>query len=40
MGDDVQTLISKHGLQRAICDHLACMTDRFVVLEHDRLLGK
>ena len=40
MGDDVQTLISKHGLQRAICDHLACMTDRFIVLEHDRLLGK
>ena len=40
MGDDMQTLISKHGLQRAICDHLACMTDRFVVLEHDRLLGK
>ena len=40
MGDDMQTLISKHGLQRAICDHLACMTDRFIVLEHDRLLGK
>ena len=40
MGDDMQALISRHGLQRAICDHLACMTDRFVVLEHDRLLGK
>ena len=40
MGGDMQTLISRHGLQRAICDHLACMTDRFVVLEHDRLLGK
>jgi len=40
MGDDMQALISRHGLQRAICDHLACMTDRFVVLEHERLLGK
>ena len=40
MGEDMQALISRHGLQRAICDHLACMTDRFVVLEHDRLLGK
>ena len=40
MGGHVQSLIPSHGLQRAICDHLACMTDRFVVLEHDRLLGK
>ena len=40
MGGDMQALISQHGLQRTICDHLACMTDRFVVLEHDRLLGK
>ncbi len=40
MGGHVQSLISSHGLQRAICDHLACMTDRFVVLEHDRLIGK
>ena len=40
MGDDMQALISRHGLQRAICDHLACMTDRFVVLEHERLLRK
>jgi dGTPase len=40
MGDDMQAVISRHGLQRAICDHLACMTDRFVVLEHERLLGK
>ena len=40
MGDDMQAVISRHGLQRAICDHLACMTDRFVVLEHERLLRK
>ena len=40
MGEFVQSLIPRHGLQRAICDHLACMTDRFVVLEHKRLLGE
>ncbi len=40
MGEFVQSLIPGHGLQRAICDHLACMTDRFVILEHERLLGK
>jgi dGTPase len=40
MGEFVQSLIPEHGLQRAICDHLACMTDRFVILEHGRLLGK
>jgi len=40
MGDFVQSLIPEYGLQRAICDHLACMTDRFVVLEHKRLLGE
>lgn len=40
MGEFVQSLIPVHGLQRAICDHLACMTDRFVILEHERLLGK
>jgi len=40
MGTDMQALITRHGLQRTICDHLACMTDRFVVVEHGRLLGK
>ena len=27
------------GLQRAVCDYLAGMTDRFAQLEFDRLLG-
>ena len=40
MGEFVQSLIPEHGLQRSICDHLACMTDRFVILEHERLLRK
>ena len=40
MGEFVQSLIPEHGLQRSICDHLACMTDRFVILEHGRLLRK
>ena len=39
MGGHIQSLIPGHGLQRAICDRLACMTDRFAIQEHGRLLG-
>jgi dGTP triphosphohydrolase len=39
MGKNIQSLIPKYGLQRAVCDHLACMTDRFAILEHERLFG-
>ena len=28
------------GLYRAVCDYLAGMTDRYVVLEHQRLFGE
>lgn len=27
------------GLHRAVCDHVASMTDRFLILEHQRLFG-
>jgi dGTPase len=30
----------KVGLRRAICDYLAGMTDRYVMIEHQRLLGR
>ena len=38
MGSLAQSMIPEHGLERSICDHLACMTDRTVILEHQRLL--
>jgi dGTPase len=31
--------IRKEGLHRAVCDYLAGMTDRYAVLEHQRLFG-
>ena len=38
MGSLAQSMIPEHGLERSICDHLACMTDRTVIREHQRLL--
>ena len=32
--------IRKTGLHRAVCDYLAGMTDRYVVLEYERIFGK
>ena len=31
--------IAREGLHRAICDYLSGMTDRYAVLEHQRLFG-
>jgi dGTPase len=28
------------GIQRAVCDYLAGMTDRFAQSEHERLVGE
>ncbi len=38
MDSFAQSMISEYGLERSICDHLACMTDRTVILEHERLI--
>ena len=38
MGSFAQSMINEHGLERTICDHLACMTDRTVILEYERLI--
>ena len=31
--------IRKDGLHRAVCDYLAGMTDRYAIMEHQRLFG-
>jgi len=31
--------IRKEGLHRAVCDYLAGMTDRYAIMEHQRLFG-
>jgi len=31
--------IGKNGLHRAVCDHIASMTDRYVMREYDRIFG-
>ncbi|MCC7118861.1 MAG: deoxyguanosinetriphosphate triphosphohydrolase [Anaerolineales bacterium] len=37
--DRVQTLTEKHGLERAICDYIAGMTDRYAIEEHQKLFN-
>jgi dGTP triphosphohydrolase len=38
IGDQSRKRARKIGWPRAICDYLAGMTDRYVMLEHRRLL--
>lgn len=40
IGDSARKRIKKIGLHRAVCDYLAGMTDRYVMLESQRVLGK
>ena len=40
IGDSSRRRLKKTGLHRAICDYLAGMTDRYVMLECERLFGK
>ena len=40
IGDSARKRLKKTGLHRAVCDYLAGMTDRYVMLESQRLLGK
>jgi dGTPase len=37
--DHVQRLINKRGLERTICDHIAGMTDRYAIEEHEKLFN-
>ena len=40
IGGQARRRVCKAGLHRAVCDYLAGMTDRYVLLEHDRLFGE
>jgi dGTPase len=39
MGEIARKRIRRSGRHRAVCDYLAGMTDRYLILEHDRLFG-
>ncbi len=39
LGTQSRQRLRKAGKQRAICDYLAGMTDRYLVIEHERLVG-
>jgi dGTPase len=39
IGTQSRKRIKKIGLHRAVCDYIAGMTDRYVIQEHNRLLG-
>ena len=39
LGPFAESMIAEHGLERSICDHLACMSDHTVISEHERLLN-
>jgi dGTPase len=39
LGGNSRKSIKKIGLHRAVCDYLAGMTDRYVLIEHDRIFG-
>jgi dGTPase len=40
IGESAQKRVKKIGLQRAVCDYLAGMTDRYVMLEYQRIFGE
>ena len=40
IGESSRRRIKKTGLHRAVCDYIAGMTDRYVMLESERLFGK
>ena len=40
IGESTQRRLKQTGLHRAVCDYLAGMTDRYVLLESQRLFGK
>jgi dGTPase len=39
VGEQARKRARKAGWHRAVCDYLAGMTDRYAILEHQRLLG-
>src|SRR5207249_2305010 len=39
MGDQARKRLRRDGRQRAVCDYLAGMTDRYALLEYQRLFA-
>jgi dGTPase len=39
LGRGSRARIAEEGLQRTACDHVASMTDRFLIQEYERLFG-
>jgi dGTPase len=39
IGEGAQKRVEKSGLHRAVCDYIAGMTDRYVMIEHQRIFG-
>jgi len=39
IGEQARKRARKVGRRRAVCDYLAGMTDRYAILEHQRLFG-
>jgi dGTPase len=40
IGESAQKRLNQIGLHRAVCDYLAGMTDRYVLLEYQRIFGQ
>ncbi|HEV2329672.1 MAG TPA: deoxyguanosinetriphosphate triphosphohydrolase [Verrucomicrobiae bacterium] len=40
IGEGAQKRVKKSGLPRAVCDYIAGMTDRYVMLEYERIFGE
>jgi dGTPase len=40
IGEGAQKRVKKSGLRRALCDYIAGMTDRYVMLEYQRIFGQ
>ncbi len=40
IGEGTKKRAKKIGLHRAVCDYIAGMTDRYVMLEYERIFGK
>jgi len=40
LGASSKKSIKKIGLHRAVCDYIAGMTDRYVIIEHNRIFGE
>ena len=39
IGEGAQKRVKKSGIHRAVCDYIAGMTDRYVMIEHRRIFG-